>query len=117
MKIPLFIIDPTYVESPPVAIRYGIHYNGDYFFEVIVRYSIQGVAYQYSSHMDNKKKWLRFNEYLRTLDVEKRVKIVRRIIKRFLKQLRNRGERIDGVYKFKTSNLFKKVDNWATIYQ
>ena len=106
MKIPLFIIAPTYVESPPVAIRYGIHYNGDYFFEVIVRYSIQGVAYQYSSHMDNKKKWLRFNEYLRTLDVEKRVKIVRKIIKR-----------IDGVYKFKTSNLFKKVDNWATIYQ
>ena len=114
MKIPLFNIDPTYPNNPPAAIRYGIGYDGNYFFQVVTRYSIQGVAFNYCSHMRDIEKWKKFTQYLNGLDVEKRVKLINRVVTRMLRQLYRLDYKIDGVYKFKHGNLFNKSHKWNT---
>jgi hypothetical protein len=108
MKIPQIKVHYYYKDGTPVFIRYGIGRDGYYFFEVITKMR-HGASYLFTNKFDNKTKWDKYIKYLNTLDVETRIKKVKKVVKRIEKHLDGRDIPIGGIYKFKVKTLFVKL--------
>lgn len=108
MKIPKVKISYYYKDNTPVYVRYGIGRDGYYFFEVITKMR-HGASFLFSTNFDYKFKWKRYLKYLNKLDVETRVKKVKKVLHKIYQEIDINDIPYGGTYKFNVKTLFKKI--------
>lgn len=107
MKIPKVKISYFYKDGTPVYIRYGINREGYYFFEVITKVR-HGASYLFDCNWDDSHDWKKYIKYLNTLNVEARLKKVKKVIKKIENTIDKNNIPYAGKYKFKVKTLFVK---------
>lgn len=108
MKIPKIQIHYYHQDGTPVFIRYGIDREGYYFFQVITKVR-HGASFLFCTNFVNRKEWRKYIKYLNTLDVETRLKKVKKVVAKIEKVIEKREIPYGGIYKFKVKTLFVKI--------
>ena len=109
MKYP----QPQIIKIPNCVkyIRFGIGWDGFWFWEVITKYRGEtGIGFAFSTNFgEDRETWQQYNEYLFTLPEVDRKRKVLNIVRKLEKLLIRGPHTYGGIYKFDTKRLFTLI--------